>query len=150
MVKLLVKLLTGGTVVGWFGPWMLLAGVIVIGGAGFVAGSHVRSIKDAPLIATAEKNTAIAEEATQACMATHEKARADGAENAIAAMLKNAQMAADVLDGLAKKAAVRRQSLDQLLKDIANAPPSKSCGTVAAERSFRLSVQPPAVPAVSP
>lgn len=142
MIAWIVKLLTGGSVAGGAGPWLLLAGVLVIGGGGFAAGDYVRGVIDAPIIAQAKQHQSDAEKATAQCQAIHEKGRADSAEGVIAAILNNAKVAAGIVDDLAKKATARRQSLDQLLKDIANAPPSKLCGGSAAELSFRRSVQP--------
>lgn len=150
MIGWFVKVLTGGSFAGAFGPWILLGAVLVIGGAGFTAGNYARGVTDAPTIAKANQLTAEANGRTDQCRAIHEKGRADGAEQVIASMLANAKVASGIMNELVKKAAARNQSLAQLLKDIANAPSSKTCGGVAAELAFRRSVQPPTVPATAP
>lgn len=150
MIRFLVSLLTGTTAAGALGPWILLGSVLAVGGAGFAAGSHVRGITDAPIIARAEKATAEADGRTEQCKAIHEKGRADGAEQVISRLLLAAGDVAQSMNTLAQKAAARGKTIDQFLKDLANAPPSKVCGGVAAERAYRVSVQPPAVPAAAP
>lgn len=143
MIAWIIKVLTGGSLAGAAGPWLLLAGVIGTATVGGYAGYQVKAVLDAPVIAAKDTDIAQANTRTEQCKAVHEKGRADGAEKVITAMLASAKVAAGLMDELTKKAAARKQSLDQLLKDIANAPPSKICGGSAAELAFRRSVQPP-------
>lgn len=151
MIAGLVRLLTGGTILGAAGPWLAAGVVVAIAGGGFWAGDSFRAMRDAVPLAQQEAKTAKAEAREQACKATHERGRADGAEKALTALGLSVANVTSALETLGQKAAARGKSLDQFLKEIANAPPSHLCGSSAPELAYRRSVQrEPAVPAAAP
>lgn len=145
MVKILA-LLSGSA-----GPWVLIGAAVACLAAGGTGGYIARGVIDAPALSRSQKETADAKAQTAQCIASHEKARADGAEQALTALGQSVVNVTSALETLAAKAAARGKSLDQFLKEIANAPPSKVCGGSAAELAYRRSVavgvQQPAVPA---
>lgn len=147
MIGWIVKLLTGGTAAGTFGPWLLLGAVVAIGGAGAAVGSYGRGLLDAPALARQERLTAQAETrtatertATQACIATHEKYRADQVEKGIAALATGAAAVNAAAGRLAQQDAARRKNTDDFNKELANAPVTKTCSGSAAELAYRRSV----------
>lgn len=148
-MKAIIALLSGSV-----GPWVLIGAALACLAAGATGGYVSRGVIDAPVISDLKAKVAEADGRTQQCKATHEAARADGAEKVIKAMDQAVANAAEAINVLAQKAAARGKTLDQFLKEIANAPPSKVCGTVAAELAYRRSVsggvRPPAVPATTP
>lgn len=139
--------LLSGTAGGWILAGMLLA----TAGAGGAVAWQARGVIADRDVARAEGEADQARLATSQCVATHEKGRADGAEKTLAALTDAAGQVTTSLNTLATKALARGQTLDQLLKEIANAPSSDLCGRSAPELAYRRSVQPvPAVPAASP
>jgi hypothetical protein len=115
-------------------PWLLLAGGVALGLAGFAAGDWWRgTLAAAPL---AQARAQIAQ-----CQAAHEKARADGAEAAVTALNDAATRARAAMAGLAQKEAARAAATHALQQELAHAPDTYICGTSAAERAYRRSVQ---------
>lgn len=131
----LITLLSGGA-----GIWVVVGSLLAAGVAGGVAGYEARGVIDAPKISHEQVLTAQAEFATQQCVATHEKGRADQSEQVIHSLTLSVSDAAESINNLAAKAAARGKSLDQFKKDIKNATPSKVCGSSAAELAYRNSV----------
>lgn len=133
---------------GSAGPYILIGVVLASLAAGGAGGWQARGLVETPIQEGLRGKVSLAERDTARCVATHQKARADGAEKAIDALTSSAREVAASLNVLADKAASRGKSLDQFLKEIANAPPSKICAGSAAELAYRRSMQrEPAVPA---
>lgn len=143
MIGKLLALLTGSA-----GPWIVLGIAVTCLAAGGASGYTARGIIDAPALANEKTATAQADARTAQCVATHEKGRADGAEKTVGALNAAAGNVADALNGLAQKGAARAKADSDFMKELANAPQSKTCGGSAAELAYRRSVQ-PHTPAVS-
>lgn len=132
------------------GIWWVIGISVALLAAGGTGGYIARGVIDAPIISHQETLTAQADGRTKECVASHEKARADGAEKALSGLALSISDAAESVDNLSRKAAARGKTLDQFLKELANAPPSKVCGTVAAELAYRHSVVRPDGPVTTP
>ncbi len=136
-------------------PYLLaakLAGAVLLVGLIAFGGWWGRGVWDKADVAQAHAATAAAQTATAQCQAIHEKARADGAEDALTAVNLTTADAAAAMDKVSAQAAARVQSLEQLITEIKNAPSARACGASAPELAFRRSVQhaAPAVPAAAP
>lgn len=133
---------------GSAGPYILIGVVLASLAAGGAGGWQARGLVEAPIQEGLRVKVILAERDTARCVATHQKARADGAEKVIDALTASAREVAASLTTLSEKAAARGKSLNQLLQEIANAPSSDLCGRSAPELAYRRSVQhEPAVPA---
>lgn len=135
----------GGAGGGWILAAALLASAALGGGAAWKARAVIadRDVK-------AQENVSLAAQRdTETCKATHQKGRADGAEKVIDALQQSAVNVTEAMNALAAKAAARGKSLDQFLKELANAPSEKICAASAAELALRRSLQPgaPGTPA---
>ena len=115
-------------------PWLLLAGALALSGSGFAAGQAWRGLRDAAQVA--QTQTAMAQ-----CQASHQKARADGAEAAAAALTVAAGRVRLATDRLARQEADARAANDQFREELSHVPETYLCGTSAAERAYRRSVQ---------
>lgn len=119
-----------------------LAGAVLLVIGIAAGGWWARGIWDKADVAQAHVETA-------QCRETHEKARADGAEQTVTALNDAAVNATAAMDEVAHKAAARDKSLNSLITEIRNAPSARACGASAPELAFRRSVQ-PGPPAVAP
>lgn len=141
----LLSLLSGGS-----GVWILLGGVLLsLGGGGF-AGYEARGVIDKPALSSAQSDAAKAQTATQQCVATAEKGRADGDQKALDALQGGIATLNGVAADLATKEAAHQTADTNFLKELANAPTSSVCGTSAAERAYRDSVRSQSAPAAAP
>lgn len=132
----LLKILAGKA-----GIWVLLAGGMALFAAGTVTGHHIRGVQDAPVIAKWQKATAEAERQIARCQATHQKARADGAEEVITALLKAAAAGKAAMEEVTARERARARSLQDFVNEVRNAPSTRVCGASAPERAYRVRVQ---------
>jgi uncharacterized phage protein gp47/JayE len=108
-----------------------------------------RGLIDAPVLAAQQTATAQADTRTAQCVASHEKGRADLSEQALTALGATADAVRDAAAALAAKAGARDAANAKFLKDLANAPVSKTCMGSAAELAYRRSLQGPDAHAAS-
>lgn len=122
-------------------PWVYLIVGVAMLAAGGAAGYAARGVIDAPALSHQETLTSQADTRTAQCLATHEKGRADGDEQVIAALGQSAADVAAATAELARNEAARKTATANFLKDLANAPKSSVCGGSAAELAYRNSVR---------
>lgn len=134
----LIKLLTGGTVAGSAGPWIfggvLLAAIVGGGVAGAKAQFYIDALEISGLktqVASEKTNTADERARTARCVASHEKGRADGAEQANSELVKSINAALDADRQTARTANQRAAGYAAALVEANNVasqkPPMRGC-----------------------
>jgi hypothetical protein len=141
MLKL-IALLSGGT-----GLWWALGIAVVLLATGGSAGYVTRGVIDSQIIshqetltAQSQKETSDEKVRTQQCIVRHETARANGAEQAVTAMIESVNEAAKSVDNLARMTSKREKNTAQFFKEISNVTPSQVCASSPAELAYRRSV----------